>query len=186
MTAVADDSGESGYAALLRGVNVGTANRVAMADLRRIADELGLGEPRTLLNSGNLTFHAEGLDPVVTSRRLESALAAELGITTRVVVVSAAQLAGTISNNPLLPAEDPARLLVAFLAPEADPERLGGLLERDWSPESLAVWGHSAYLWCPGGVAGSAVSAALSRELGDKFTARNWSTVLKLRAMLGG
>ena len=46
------------HVALLRGINVGTAKRVAMANLRTMVEELGYGDVRTLLNSGNVVFSA--------------------------------------------------------------------------------------------------------------------------------
>ena len=42
--------------ALLRGVNVGRAKRIAMADLRQLIGKLGYTDVRTLLNSGNIVF----------------------------------------------------------------------------------------------------------------------------------
>ena len=46
------------YAALLRGINVGKAKRLAMADLKAIVESLGHRDVRTLLNSGNVVFEA--------------------------------------------------------------------------------------------------------------------------------
>ena len=46
------------YVALFRGINVGRAKRVAMADLRTLFEGLGYGDVRTLLNSGNVVFSA--------------------------------------------------------------------------------------------------------------------------------
>jgi hypothetical protein len=43
----------TGFVALLRGVNVGRANRVTMAQLRELLESLGYSGVRTLLNSGN-------------------------------------------------------------------------------------------------------------------------------------
>src|SRR5204863_1567267 len=53
------------HVALLRGINVGTAKRVAMADLRQLMTGLGYSDVRTLLNSGNVVFTAppRGGDP---------------------------------------------------------------------------------------------------------------------------
>ena len=45
--------------ALLRGINVGKAKRVAMAELRALVEKLGYGDVRTLLNSGNVVFSTE-------------------------------------------------------------------------------------------------------------------------------
>ena len=49
--------------ALLRGINVGGNQMVAMADLRAMFDSLGLGETRSLLQSGNIVFESEGRKP---------------------------------------------------------------------------------------------------------------------------
>lgn len=46
------------FVALLRGVNVGRAKRVPMAELRSLLGELGYTSVATLLNSGNAVFHA--------------------------------------------------------------------------------------------------------------------------------
>ncbi|HEY5483726.1 MAG TPA: DUF1697 domain-containing protein [Propionibacteriaceae bacterium] len=171
--------------ALLRGVNVGRANRVAMADLRALLTDLGCTDVRTLLNSGNAVFVAPAeMVPAYIADRIREALAARLSVRASVIVVGAVDLAVAIAQNPLLDlASDPARLLVAFLAEPHDRSRLTAMAEQDWAPESFAVGEHVAYLWCPGGIAGSRLSRALGQALGDSATARNWTTVIKLRAL---
>jgi len=42
--------------ALIRGINVGGAKRISMADLRELVTDLGNTHVRTLLNSGNVLF----------------------------------------------------------------------------------------------------------------------------------
>ena len=61
--------------ALLRGVNVGAAKRVAMADLRALVEGLGYGGVRTLLNSGNVVYDAPGVAPAAAAARIERVLA---------------------------------------------------------------------------------------------------------------
>jgi uncharacterized protein (DUF1697 family) len=46
------------FIALLRGINVGKANRIPMADLRALLEGLGHTDVTTLLNSGNAVFRA--------------------------------------------------------------------------------------------------------------------------------
>ena len=62
------------YVALLRGINVGTAKRVAMAELRALVEELGYSEVRTLLNSGNVVFSAAKAEPRKAALRIQAAL----------------------------------------------------------------------------------------------------------------
>ncbi len=48
------------YALLVRGINVGGKNKVAMAELRQELTELGLGKVETYINSGNIFFTSTG------------------------------------------------------------------------------------------------------------------------------
>ena len=170
--------------ALLRGINVGTAKRVAMADLRALVEELGYGDVRTVLNSGNVVFSAPGVTAAEAAAGIQAAVAERLGVSCRVVALTAAELAAVIADNPLLPvADNPSRLFVAVLADPADRALLRPLAEQDWAPEVLAVGARAAYLWCPGGLAVSRLAEAIGRVLGDGVTTRNWATMAKLHAL---
>jgi uncharacterized protein (DUF1697 family) len=175
------------WVALLRGINVGRANRVAMADLRALIAGLGFTDVRTLLNSGNAVFTAADDAADDPAACIQEALAAELGVAARVIAVTAADLATVVRENTLARvAGEPSRLLVAFLAQPADRARLIGLLARDWAPEALAVGSRSAYLWCADGVSDSRLWQAVSVEVGHAVTSRNWATVLRLVDLAGG
>jgi uncharacterized protein (DUF1697 family) len=122
--------------------------------------------------------------PAAAAARIEEALAARLGVSARVVALTAEELAVAVADNPLSAvADNPSRLLVAV---PADPEgrtRLELLLSRDWAPEALALGARVAYLWCPDGVIASRVSEAVGRLLGEAVTSRNWTTMTKLQAL---
>lgn len=78
------------YAALLRGVNVGGNNRVPMAELRELALGLGWSDPVTYIASGNLVFDAPRGRAPELAVKLEEAIAENLGVRCRVVVLTAA------------------------------------------------------------------------------------------------
>jgi len=175
------------YAALLRGINVGKAKRVAMADLRAVVGELGFADVRTLLNSGNVVFSGRKAATGAVARRLEQAIEARLGVASRVQVLSADELAAVTAGNPLLEiATNPSRLLVAVsdVAPLAEP--LAEIAAARWTPEAFAVGERCAYLWCPEGVLESRLAAAVQKALGDRVTIRNWSTTTKLAGLVAG
>jgi uncharacterized protein (DUF1697 family) len=171
--------------ALIRGINVGRAKRVAMADLRALVEGLGYRDVRTVLNSGNVVFTSPRAAPDTVAVRIEKALAADLGVSARVIVLTAEELAEAVAENPLLDvADDASRLLVIMFSNLADREKLEPLMTQDWVPEALAIGKRVAYLWCPEGILASRLYESVSRALGDRVTARNWATVLKLQALI--
>lgn len=175
------------YIALLRGINVGRAKRIAMADLRKIMADLGYTDVRSVLNSGNVVFSAAPLDPVVAATVIEETLVLKLGVAARVIVLTRDELLTIIEENPLLPvATDPARLLTFILADPALRAAVEPLCELDWGAGALALGKRAAYVWCPAGVLDSAAAAALNKQLGDAITSRNWTTLSKLHGLCFG
>lgn len=172
--------------ALLRGINVGRAKRVAMADLRKLLGDLGFAQVRTVLNSGNVVYDGGKVAPAEAAARIEEALVLKLGVAARVTVLSASQFAELVEQNTLAPAADAARLLTLVLNNPADIQRLAPLVQQSWQPEALALGRWAAYAWCPDGVLASKVVAALGVLLGDGVTSRNWATMQKLHALLNG
>jgi uncharacterized protein (DUF1697 family) len=171
--------------ALIRGINVGRAKRVAMAELRAMIEDLGYRDCRTLLNSGNVVFTGGREAPGKTAGRLQAAMAAKLGVDARFVVLTADDLATVVRENPLAKvAKDPARFLVAFVQEPAALAALAPVAKQDWKPEALAVGTRAAYLWCASGIADGKLVLAAGKALGIAGTTRNWTTVLKIQALL--
>jgi uncharacterized protein (DUF1697 family) len=174
------------YVALMRGLNVGRANRVDMAGLRTLVKDLGFANVRTRLNSGNVIFDAAANETAALADRIEAALAARLKVSSRVIVLTAAELTAAVNENPLIEvAGDASRLLVYFRQDPAGLRYLLPLLQRDWSPEAFALGTRAAYAWCPAGVIESRLVAAAAQTLGAAdTTTRNWATVMKLHALV--
>jgi uncharacterized protein (DUF1697 family) len=107
--------------ALLRAINVGGRQPVAMSDLRAFLSELGFAQPRSLLQSGNLIFDAGRKAGPALERLLEQKLALRFNLQTDVMVRSAAEWASVVARNPFRDeaARDPARLVVVVLKSKA-------------------------------------------------------------------
>jgi uncharacterized protein (DUF1697 family) len=182
------DSRSARYVALLRGVNnVGTARRVAMADLRALFEGLGFLDVRTVLNSGNVVFSVptKGRGDIPT--RIEKPLASRLGLSSPVIVLSADEVSAAVRDNPLSKvATNPSHLLVLVPRVPSDLERLKPLLKERRAPEVLALGSRVAYLWCANGVAKSPLWTAVDRALERSATARNIATITKVMALLEG
>jgi uncharacterized protein (DUF1697 family) len=173
------------HIALIRGINVGRAKRVAMSDLRSIVEGLGYRDVRTLLNSGNVVFSVPGADRRSPAKRIEDGMTARLGVSARVTVLTADELAAVLADNPLGKlATDPTRLLVTILIDPADRKKLLPLTRQKWAPEALGVGKRAAYVWCPRSMLESPLFTAVTRLLGDGATTRNWATITKLQALV--
>lgn len=174
------------YVALLRGINVGKAKRIRMADLREAFTDLGYADVKTLLNSGNVIFRSPRAVGATTVRSIEASVSAATGVSAAVTLLGETELLQAVDECPLLGrATDPSRLMVAVPASAKEMDGLRPLEQEDWAPEAFAAGTRVAYLWCPNGVAESALNGAVKRALAGAVTARNWNTVTKLAEILG-
>jgi len=174
--------------ALLRGVNnIGSAKRIAMADLRALVEGLGFRDVRTLLNSGNIVFSAPDDGHGDVAARIEKALDARFGVRPRVTVLTGNEVAAAVRDNPFADmADNPSRLLVMVLRTPSDQGRLKPLLKKRWGPEALALGKRVAYLWCANGVGRSKLWLEVDRALERSGTARNIATMTRLLALVEG
>jgi uncharacterized protein (DUF1697 family) len=173
------------YVALFRGINVGKAKRIAMADLRAMLVKLGYSEVATLLNSGNAIFTGDVEPAARHGERIRAAVAKQLGVDALVIVKSRKDIAGMLAENGLLGvATDHSRLLVAVTGDTRALAAISGLARQKWGEERLQVGKHAAYLWCANGILESKVATGLLKGLEGAGTTRNWATLNKIHALM--
>jgi uncharacterized protein (DUF1697 family) len=170
--------------ALLRGINVGSHNRIPMADLRGLLADLGYPDARTLVQSGNIVLSA-GLSPDELAGELEREIAGRFGAQTPVVVRTREELAAVVALDPLGDVAQEHKLYqVSYLSAEPDPEAVAKLAQEDFTPERFVHVRREIYAWHPGGIHNSRLARMLSdKRLGVVATARNWKTTTKLLEM---
>ncbi|GGK66651.1 DUF1697 domain-containing protein [Ornithinimicrobium pekingense] len=181
------------HVALLRGVNVGGANRLPMARLREVAQELGWQDVMTYIQSGNLVFSATG-DPSGLAAVLHEGLASGTGLDVDVLVLTAAEVVALEEDCPWPDVED-ARHVHAVLHPqvlgqrarEAVAEAVATSRGRGSRDEAVPV-GRVLWLHTPDGAGRSVLMGLLDRapvrSSSGWATARNLATVRRLRAMV--
>ncbi len=173
------------YVALFRGINVGKAKRIAMADLRVLLGKLGYRDVKTLLNSGNAVFTADAEPAAKISARIRAAVKTRLGVDALVIVKSQKDLDGIIAGNSLDKiATDASRLLVALTLDVKALAKVAQLADGDWGDERILVGKHAAYLWCANGILESKAAVALLKKLDETGTTRNWATLNKIHALM--
>jgi uncharacterized protein (DUF1697 family) len=169
---------------LLRGINLGSQNRVAMPALRELLTAAGLDDVRTYVQSGNVVLRTQR-KPAAVAKACEKLIAAELGLDIAVVVRTRDELAEVVRRNPLGDvADNPKRYQVSFLESEPDAKALEKVSALAVDGERMEAIGREIYAWHPDGVARSKLWAGLAgKGFGVKATARNWTTVTALLEM---
>jgi uncharacterized protein (DUF1697 family) len=174
---------------LLRAVNLGSHNKIAMQDLRDLITGLGLRDATTLLQSGNVVFAGASGTTAALEERLEAAARKNLNLNTDFFVRTAAEWATVVGDNPF-PVEatrDPGHLLLLALKDAPSNAAVKALQAAIKGREIVRAKGRHAYIVYPDGVGRSRLtSAMIEKALGTRGTGRNWNTVLKLHALMGG
>jgi uncharacterized protein (DUF1697 family) len=169
---------------LLRGINIGARNRIAMPALREALEEAGYEDVATYVQSGNVVMSSER-KPDELARRCGQLIAERFDLDIPVVVRTRAELARVVRRDPLGDvADDPKRYQVTFLAQKPKAALVRELEALAAPNERLAVAGREIYAWHPDGAARSKLWNRLAgRDLGVTATARNWNTVTALLAL---
>ncbi|MFF1700956.1 DUF1697 domain-containing protein [Streptomyces sp. NPDC058252] len=177
------------YAALLRGINVGGAKKVPMAELRTLMEGLGYGDVRTYLQSGNAVFSADHGDEDSLAAELAGAIEKHFGFTVGVLVRDHAYLTAVREACPFPAAElEGKQLHTTYFSGPVDAERFASVDPAAFLPEEFRLGDRVLYLYAPDGLGRSKLAEALSRPRllkGVTATSRNWNTVVKLEELTG-
>jgi uncharacterized protein (DUF1697 family) len=166
---------------LLRGINIGSRNRISMPELRDALGAAGFDDVQTYLQSGNVVLSSKSSAERV-ARTCERLIKQEFKLDIPVVTRTRAQLAKVVERNPLAEvAADPKRYQVSFLTGKLSPDVVRKLEAAAVPTEEFVVDGREVYAWHPTGVARSKLWTLLAGTgLGVTATARNWTTVTSL------
>jgi uncharacterized protein (DUF1697 family) len=169
------------WIALLRGVNLGSRNKVPMAGLRDLMSDIGAEDVQTYVQSGNVVFRS-ALRRDELARRIGREISARFGVDADVVLCTKSELARIVAGNPFAKDESvPTRLHVTFLAQAPERGRMTDLEGEEFEPDRFHVTRAAVYLHTPGGYGRSKLSNTyFERKLGVRATTRNWRTVTTL------
>ena len=176
------------HVALLRGINVGGNNKIAMADLREVVTSLGHTDVATYVQSGNVLFSAPEAGTAALAAALGRAIAEAFDARPQVVVLSRDELAQVVRDNPYAAEPNPKYVHAVFFSEQPGPQALDAIAaaERQAAAkggrDEATVIGRTLFLHTPDGYGRSKLAARLARAGGGVAagTARNWATVTKL------
>jgi uncharacterized protein (DUF1697 family) len=166
------------YVALLRGVNLGPNNKISMAELRAMAEDLGFTDVATYINSGNLIVSSTKKAATVEreiSKGIEDTFGRQIDVTVR----TPAQLKKILADNPY-PDGNPSQVAVAFLtaAPAKDAKDRVAAVAADYEPFTFA--GRQVYVNYSRGLGRSKLAERFSDIVGASSTVRNVRTIEKV------
>lgn len=171
---------------LLRAVNLGSHNKIAMSDLSEFLAKIGLTDGQTLLQSGNIVFTSDARSTADLERLLETNAEKRLRLKTDFFVRTAKEWQALIVANPF-PKEakvDPGHLIALVTKEAPAASAVAELQKAIKGREVVKVVGRCAYIVYPDGIGRSRLTGAiLDKKLGTSGTGRNWNTVLKLGAL---
>jgi len=169
----------------LRGINVGGANRLPMAELRDELEGLGMASVRTYIQSGNVVFDAPDADTAeALAGRIGVTIEARHGFRPRVLVLSAMRFREAMEANPFTEGEaEPQTLHLFFLAGPPDEIDLPAFRAAASPTERFLLGDRVFYLHAPDGIGRSKLAARAEALLGVPATARNWRTVTRVWEM---
>ena len=167
--------------ALLQGINVGGHRKVPMAELRALAEEIGLEAPRTYVASGNLVFASKD-KPAVLEEKLEGAIASRFGFSVPVIVRTADQWAKAAEANPFAAEsrETPALVHLVSGKEPSDDASVEALRAKAGPNEKVERVGGDLWIWFGDGAGRSRIGAGPRKGI---WTSRNWRTVQALLEM---
>ena len=175
------------FVALVRAVNVGGRNQLAMAELRALFESFGYANVASYIQSGNIIFDTSSSKSAALASVVEESLTEALGQPIDVVIRSARELRSVLESNPFVGrVPDPKKLHVVFLNHEPDRSRLDTVDAARFVPDEFAVGAREVYLHCPDGLGRSKLPPAIGTKLAPlTATVRNWNTVTKLAELTG-
>lgn len=168
---------------MLRGVNVGGYNKIKMDALRALCESMGLRNPQTYIQSGNVIFKTSERNLGQLAKGIQDGIARKFGFRPEVILRTSAELREAIARNPFAKRRgiEPSKLLVTFLAGNPGSDARASVMQLRTDPEEVRLIGRELYIYFPNGQGRSKLSwAIIERTLKTPGTGRNWNSVTKM------
>ena len=174
-----------GYAAFLRGVNLGAQRRAGAEKLRSVFESMGFDDVATFRTSGNVVFGAGRESGSRLTARIEDELAGALGFEVTTFLRTAREVRAIAAEQPFPSADVAAskgKLQVALLPAKPATKKRNEALALATEEDRLALRGRELY-WLPsGGTRDSALNLAAVEKLVGPWTMRTMGTLEQLAA----
>ena len=174
------------YISMLRGINLGSHNKIPMAKLRSLYESLGCVNVQTYIQSGNVVFDSLETDRAQLAESIKAKISEVFGYSVPVFIVDAKDLEQVIQSNPFLTQrnEDPTKLHITFLQHLVSDEVVHHFVGPKSGNDEFIIDKQVVYIFCPDGYGRTKLTNNLfEQKLKVPATTRNWNTVNALYQM---
>lgn len=174
------------FISMLRGVNLGSHNRIKMDALRRVYESLKLENPCTYVQSGNVIFRTKESKTTTLATRIGDAVEIAFKFRPAVVLRTVEELRQAVAANPFASSRklEPGKILVTFLADQPSSDARARLAAFRSYPEEIHLKGRELYIYFPNGAGRSKLPwSQVEKLLKVTGTARNWNSVMAMLAI---
>lgn len=133
----------------------------------------------TYIQSGNIVFKSEEKDTLKLEAIIADFIEKQYGFTVPVLVLTQAQVATIIAENPFCDGQkDITKLHVTILDDIPKKELLDSTRDEKFQSDEFTINGKIIYLYCPDGYGMTKFSTMFfEKKLGVTATTRNWKTM---------
>jgi uncharacterized protein (DUF1697 family) len=175
------------YVALLLGVNVGGNRKVPMVELKKVFEDLGFENIKTLLNTGNVVFDAESKEEEMLKEKIENELKSSFGFDLSIILIPMVELQKLVAKDPFknITVAKNTRLYVTFLSEQVTTTLKIPYESEDRSFRILEVIDSAVISVLELSEQNKTTDAMniFGKEFGKKITTRNWNTVKKIASL---
>tara|TARA_R110002049_G_scaffold4842_6_gene34205 strand:+ start:74 stop:592 length:519 start_codon:yes stop_codon:yes gene_type:complete len=164
------------YIVLLRGINVSGKNKIPMAELRGLLNDLGFKNVQRYIQSGNIILESkEGKS--ITCNKIKEGIQTKFGLDIPVIARTIPKWKKAIANYPF--STDNTKIVAfVFLNRKVYETKID---VKDTSNDKYLIQNDMIYIYCETGFAKTKLSNNLfERKLNVTATTRNYNTTLKL------
>lgn len=154
-----------------------------MAQLKKCMEEMGLGNVKTLLNTGNVVFESDVAESAELELLIEGKLATDFGFKIPTMVVTRHEVDGWISDNPFVRVKlhDDIRQYISIVRAGMHPKGDFPVVYDDGAFTILSILGRAVTSVLDLSLTKTVKGMeALEKLYGKDITTRNWNTIVKV------
>jgi uncharacterized protein (DUF1697 family) len=169
------------YISFLRSVNMAGHNLIKMTELANLFIDIGFGDAKTYIQSGNVIFSHSGDKSLSSlSDDIEIAILKKFNLSISVMTRRRDELVKLgVSNHFLVePDFDPSKMAVIFLHETPLDTQIQKVARVDFPPDKFKIIGDEIFIYCPNGFGRTKLyTGFFEKKMGVTGTARNWKTI---------